>query len=81
MSKFDKLLERIVSLSRDVRFEELRKVLEHYGYTMQTPHSGSSHYTFRKDGCKMITILKHKPIKVVYIQMVKSIIENEEGLK
>lgn len=81
MSKFDKLLERIVSLSRDVRFEELRKVLEHYGYTMQAPHSGSSHYTFRKDGCKMITIPKHKPIKVVYIQMVKSIIENEEGLK
>lgn len=39
MSKFDKLLERIVSLSRDVRFEELQKVLEHYGYTMQTPHS------------------------------------------
>ena len=60
MSKFDKLLERIVSLSRDVRFEELRKVLEHYGYTMQAPHGGSSHCTFRKDGCKMITIPKHK---------------------
>lgn len=81
MSKFDKLLERIVSLSRDVRFEEIRKVLEHYGYTMQSPHSGSSHYTFRKDGCKIITIPKHKPIKVAYIQMVKNIIENEEGLK
>ena len=28
MSKFDKLLERITSLSKDMRFDELRKVLE-----------------------------------------------------
>ena len=34
MSKFDKLLERITSLSKDMRFDELRKVLESYGYTM-----------------------------------------------
>ena len=77
MSKFDKLLERIVSLSRDVRFEELRKVLEHYGYTMQTPHSGSSHYTFRKQGRMPITIPKHEPIKKVYVEMVRQIVESE----
>ena len=34
MSKFDKLLERITSLSKDMRFDELRKALESYGYTM-----------------------------------------------
>ena len=28
MSKWDKLLMRIYSLSKDLRFEELRKVLE-----------------------------------------------------
>ena len=28
MSKFDKLLERITSLSKDMRFDELRKVLK-----------------------------------------------------
>ena len=37
MSKFDKLLERITSLSKDMRFDELRKVLESYGYTMHSP--------------------------------------------
>ena len=51
MSKWDKLLARICGLSRDLRFDELRKVLESYGYEMRQPNGGSSHYTFRKPGC------------------------------
>ena len=50
MSKWDKLLARICTLSKDIRFDELRKVLESYGYEMNAPRSGSSHYTFRKKG-------------------------------
>ena len=61
MSKWDKLLLRICSLSRDLRFDELRKVLESYGYKMNAPRGGSSHYTFRKSGCQPITIPKHEP--------------------
>lgn len=78
MSKFDKLLERITSLSKDMRFDELRKVLESYGYTMYSPKGGNSHYTFRKPGKMPITIPKHEPIKKVYVQMVKEVIENGE---
>ena len=78
MSKFDKLLERITSLSKDMRFDELRKVLESYSYTMHSPKGGSSHYTFRKPGKMPITIPKHEPIKKVYVQMVKEVIENGE---
>lgn len=78
MSRFDKLLERIKSLSKDMRFEELRKVLESYGYTMNAPKGGSSHYTFRKPGKMPITIPKHEPIKKVYVQMAKDVIENGE---
>lgn len=78
MSKFDKLLERITSLSKDMRFDELRKVLESYGYAMCSPKGGSSHYTFRKPGKMPITIPKHEPIKKVYVQMVKEVIENGE---
>ena len=78
MSKWDKLLARICTLSKDIRFDELRKVLESYGYEMNTPRSGSSHYTFRKKGCRPITIPKHEPIKKVYVEMVKQIVESEE---
>lgn len=78
MSKWDKLIMKIYSLSKDIRFEEIQKVLEYYGYTMEKPRSGSSHYTFRKDGHMPVTIPKHKPIKRAYILLVKQVIEMEE---
>lgn len=77
MSKWDKLLTRICTLSGDLRFNELCKVLESYGYEMKAPKSGSSHYTFRKSGCQPITIPKHEPVKKVYVEMVKQIVESE----
>lgn len=77
MSKWDKLLEKILSLSKDLRFDELQKVLESYGYRMDAPKGGSSHYTFRKAGCRPITIPKHKPIKRAYVLMVKQVVESE----
>lgn len=78
MSKWDKLLNKILSLSKDMRFQELKKVLEYYGYQMASPSSGSSHFTFRKPGKNPITIPKHEPIKKIYVEMVRKIIE--EGL-
>lgn len=77
MPKWEKLLEKICSLSKDMRFDELRKVLESYGYRMNQPKGGSSHYTFRKEGCRPITIPKHEPIKKVYVEMVKDVVESE----
>ena len=79
MSKWQKLLERVCSLANDIRFEELRKILESYGYVMKGTSKGSSHFTFRKSGCAPITIPKHEPIKKTYIIMVKEIIESEEA--
>jgi predicted RNA binding protein YcfA (HicA-like mRNA interferase family) len=79
MSQFDKLLQQIKNLDRNMRFDELRKVLEHYGYSMSGPASGSSHKTFRKPGKYPITIPQHEPIKRVYVEMVKEIVESEEN--
>lgn len=78
MSQFDKLLAKIRSLDKNMRFDELKKVLLHYGYTMGAPSSGSSHRTFRKKGCYPITIPIHEPIKVTYVEMVKDVVEGEE---
>ena len=77
MSTWDKLLEMTCSLSNDMRFNELRKVLESYGYEMHQPKGGSSHWTFRKEGCRPVTIPKHEPVKKVYVEMVKEVIESE----
>ena len=45
---------------------------------MSAPKGGSSHYTFRKFGSMPITIPKHNPIKKVYVEKVKLVIESEE---
>ena len=78
MARWEKLLQEISSLSKNLRFDELKKVLESYGYSMGAPKRGSSHYTFRKPGCQPITIPKHEPIKIVYIKKVKRVVESEE---
>ena len=77
MSKWDKLISRIMSLDKDIRFDELRKVLESYGYSMHSPRSGSSHCTFRKKGKDPITVPKHEPIKKIYVEMVRAVVEEE----
>lgn len=77
MSKWDKLLSRIVALSNDLRFDEVRRILESYGYCVKTPSGGSSHYTFRKQGYPPITIPKHEPIKKVYLEMIRAVLESE----
>ncbi len=77
MSSWDKLLQRILTLSNDLRFDELRKVLEIYGYEMKVPRGGSSHVTFRRPGCAPITIPRHELIKKVYVVMVRDVVESE----
>ena len=78
MSKWEKLIKQIKSLDRDLRFDQLKKIIESYGYRMEQPHGGSSHCTFRKHGCAPITIPRHSPIRTIYVQMVKELIEKEE---
>lgn len=35
-------------------------------------------FTFRKQGCMPITIPKHEPIKIIYVETIRQIIESEE---
>jgi len=78
LSKWEKLLTRITSMSADVRFNELKRILEGYGYIGRKPSGGSSHWTFRKPGKPPITIPEKQPIKTVYVRMVREIIDSEE---
>lgn len=78
LSRWEKLLSKITDLSKDVRFAELKKILEGYGYIGKRPRSGSSHWTFRKYGKPPITIPENEPIKQVYVKLIKEIVESEE---
>ena len=67
----------MTALSKDVRFAELKKILEGHGYIGRKPGCGSSHWTFRKEGKPPVTIPEDEPIKLAYIRLVKHIIESE----
>ena len=81
MGQLDKLIERVLNVDPNLRFEDLCKVLREMGYTAKQPGTGGSHYTFRKAGCKPITIPRHTPINKTYIRMVAEVIrgDSEEG--
>ena len=78
MSQFYKLLQGIRPMDKNLRFDELRKILEFYDYVMDGPADGSSHKTFRKKGRTPITIPFDTPVKIAYVKKVRDAIESEE---
>lgn len=81
MSKWEKLIQEILKVNKDLRFEDLAKALIKMGYTQYQPNGESSHYTFRKKGCMPVTLPKHKPMNKAYIELVKEAVQkylNEE---
>ncbi len=79
MSKYEKQLERVQKLDENLRFDELKAILEKIGYEMRGPSGSSSHMTFRKEESPPITIPTHEPVKKVYVAMVKELLEREEN--
>lgn len=81
MSKKEKLLRQIMNLDKNLRIEEVKRLMEDFGYEGHYPPSGSSHYTFRKEGRMPITVPVHGVISVEYIKQIKAaiVIELKEG--
>ena len=78
MSKLDKLIDEILKLNKNLRFEELAKVLIRTGYTQSQPKGGSSHYIFRKSGKSPISLPKSSPMNKVYVELVRDAINEME---
>jgi len=71
LSQWDKLIKKILTLDKNLRFEELAKALIKIGYKQNQPSGGSSHYTFRKKGKPPVTLPKSTPMNRVYIEIVR----------
>ena len=65
MSKRDKLLKAMKNNPKDVRFEDLKKLLISYGY--EAHNTGGSHWVFRKDSCQDEVVPYKKPVKAYYV--------------
>ena len=79
MSKWNKLIERILILDKSLREDELSKAIKKIGYISKQPRGGGSHVTFRKDGRYPITIPKGNPVNIAYIELVRDAVEQYES--
>ena len=77
MSKLKKLLQRIQNNPKHVRFEELDKILSHYGFIRRQANGGTSHYYYNK-GDKVLSVPFHQPhIKAIYVERAIELLEGE----
>lgn len=80
MTKQEKRLKRIRQNPKNVRFEELQKLLEDYGFVLD--HVRGSHYYFIGEVAGeefSLTIPFHRPhIKLAYVKLVLNLIARIE---
>lgn len=81
MGTFERLYRRIINNPRDVRFEDLDRLLRRYGFQCRQPRKGSSHYNYYHSKVPYIlTIPKDRPIKAIYVkQAIEAIEKLKEG--
>lgn len=80
MSQFQKLVSKMRNSPQGWRINDLKKVLDGYGF-VEGHSNGGSHVTFSHPKLEKInTIPVHKPIKAVYVkQLIEQIDYLEEN--
>lgn len=77
MGRLKKLLEKIKNNPRQVRFEELDRILIRAGFTKRQPSGGSSHYIYTEGKVRLTIPYRQPHIKAVYVQRAISVLEGE----
>lgn len=82
MSKLTKLYEKVKNNPKQVRFDELDKLLIYYGFQRKQPRSGSSHYIYTYGSVRVTVPFKQPHIKSVYVKLaidaLEGVINNDE---
>ena len=69
MSRRDRLLallEKLRANPKTVAFEDLDRALTLSGF--ESRNNASSHYVYRRPGCPLFTVPRHRPVKAVYVR-------------
>lgn len=78
MASKDKLLKKIANNPKNVKFEDLKKLLQWYGFLHVSTHG--SHHKFKKEG-KSIVLPYKKPVKEIYIKQILELLKGEKSWK
>lgn len=80
MTRINKLYAQIINNPKNVKYENLDKILRQHGFQCRQPGKGSSHYTyFHDDLPEIITIPYTRPIKAIYVKIAIEAIKKLEG--
>jgi predicted RNA binding protein YcfA (HicA-like mRNA interferase family) len=74
VSKKQKLLERLLSKPKDLRFDELDKILNYCGFKFD--HTTGDHAIYTKPGYRPLTIPQKTPVKSYLIEQALAAIED-----
>jgi hypothetical protein len=78
VTKLEKLRQRIEEGPAHVRFEDLDRLLQVYGFEVRQPGRGGSHYYYSKGRVK-VTIPRRRPhVPPVYARLVLEVIDQAE---
>lgn len=66
MAGVEKIIRKMKNRLNGIRFNEVAKVLRHFGY-IEVRVRGSHHH-FRNDKGDLITIPREEPVKAVYVK-------------
>lgn len=76
MTQFDKLYIQIVNNPKDVKFQDLDKLLRRFGFNCRQSRKGSSHFTYyHPELPDILPVPKERPIKAVYVKKAIALIE------
>lgn len=80
MTKREKLKQKISQNPKNVLFEDLRKLLEQYGFILDRVRGSHHSFVYEKETIKLgITIPYRKPLKVIYVKKALVLIEEIES--
>lgn len=78
MTKQEKRLKKIKQNPRHVRFDDLDRVLIHYGFERTQSGKGTSHYYYILEEYRLSIPYKRPFLKVVYVKEALKILEEIE---
>lgn len=73
-----KLVGKILANRKNVEYNDLKRLLEGFGFECRQPRGGSSHYVFRRPNTNPITVPKNRPVNKTYVDQVIDLLNLEE---
>ncbi|HHX95006.1 MAG TPA: addiction module toxin, HicA family [Clostridia bacterium] len=77
MSQLEKLLEKVRNNPKGVRFDELDRLLNKYGFQKRQPRKGSSHFTYTKGSIRVTVPFQQPHVGEAYVKLAIKALEGE----